>query len=139
MEFFIRIMARIHAGLYRLSGGWLGAQAGKQSILLLHTTGRKSGKSYTTPLAYFRDGGDYLIVASNWGKDRNPGWYHNLIHQSQTTIQVKSRTLSVEARQAEPNEYMKLWKLVTDQNEQYLHYQEQTPRQIPIVILTPIS
>jgi deazaflavin-dependent oxidoreductase (nitroreductase family) len=138
MDFFIRIMTRIHVALYRLSGGRLGAQAGKQSILLLHTTGRKSGKSYTTPLAYFRDGDNYLIVASNWGKDRNPGWYHNLMHQLQTTIQVKSQTLAVQARQAQADEYTRLWELVSDRNEQYLRYQEQTPRQIPIVILTPI-
>jgi deazaflavin-dependent oxidoreductase (nitroreductase family) len=128
----------VNVTLFRLSGGRLGSKMGKQSVLLLHTLGRKSGKPYTTPLAYFRDGQDYLVVASNWGKNKNPDWFQNLMRQPRTTIQVKNQTLPVEAHQVEGEEYERLWELVGSQNQQYLQYQEQTPRQIPIVILTPI-
>lgn len=137
-DVFIKLLMAMNVTLFRLSGGRLGSKMGKQSVLLLHTVGRKSGKSYTTPLAYFRDGEDYLVVASNWGKNKNPDWFQNLMRQPRTTIQVKDQTLPVEAHQAEGKDYEKLWELVGSQNQQYLRYQEQTPRQIPIVILTPI-
>ena len=112
---------------------------GKQSVLLLHTVGRKSGKSYTTPLSYYRDGENYLIVASNWGQKDPPDWFRNLVRHSRTTIQVKDTTLQVEARQAEGGEYQRLWQVVTRQNSQYLEYQKTLTRRIPIVILTPVS
>lgn len=112
---------------------------GKQSVLLVHTIGRKSGKPYTTPLSFYRDGGNYLIVGSNWGKENPPDWFLNLMQHPQTTIQVKGKTLQVEAYQAEGEDYQRLWAVVTKKNSQYLEYQKTTTRQIPILILTPES
>jgi len=62
----------MNAWLVRVTGGRIGSQLGRQSILLLHTVGRKSGKAYITPVTYFRDGDRYLVVASNWGKPEHP-------------------------------------------------------------------
>jgi deazaflavin-dependent oxidoreductase (nitroreductase family) len=137
MNLLSRALVRTNAAVFRVTGGRLGSQLGKQSVLLLHTVGRKSGKAYTTPLSYYRDGDRYLIVASNWGQEEHPNWFRNLMQSPRAAIQTKSGTLQVEARQAEGEEYQRLWNVVTRQNSQYLRYQQAVTRQIPIVILTP--
>lgn len=106
-------------------------------MLLLHTIGRRSGKRRTASLAYYHNGNNYLVVASNWGKENHPGWFYNLMQQPRTTIQVKSNTIAVEARQAQGEDYQRLWLLVTRQNSQYVVYQKGMKRRIPILILTP--
>ncbi len=117
----------------------MGSQLGAQSVLLLRTVGRKSGKSFTNPLSFFRDGENYLVVASNWGQESHPNWFLNLMQQPRTTIQVKDRTIPVQARQAEGAEYERLWKVVTSRNSQYLQYQKGLARRIPIVVLKPVA
>jgi len=139
MSIVTKVFTRANAFLFQITNGQLGSRMGKQSVLLLHTLGRKSGKSYSTPLSYYRDRENYLIVASNWGKEDPPNWFRNLMQHSRTTIQVKGATLQVEARQAEGEEHQRLWEVVTRQNSQYLEYQKALTRQIPIVILTPVS
>ena len=139
MSILTKVFVRANAFLFQITNGRLANRMGKQSVLLLHAVGRKSGKSYTTPLSYYRDGGNYLIVASNWGKEYPPDWFRNLVQHSNTTIQVKDTTIQVEAHQAEGEEYQRLWKVVTRQNSQYLDYQKTMTRQIPIMILTPIA
>lgn len=133
----IRFITSINVFIYRVSGGRLGNRLGKQSVLLLPTVGRKSGKRHVTTVSYYRDGNSYLVVASNWGKENHPGWFYNLVEQPRTTIQVGANTIQVEARQAQGEEYQRLWQLVTQQNEQYVRYQRRMKRRIPIVILTP--
>jgi len=137
MSNWIKIFMAANAFVFQKTKGRLGNRMGKQSVLLLHTIGRKSGRIYTTPLSYYRDGNTYLLVASNWGKENHPDWFHNLMQHSSTTIQVGSTTIPVEARQAQGEEYNCLWDVVTRQNEQYLQYQKGLARQIPIVVLTP--
>jgi deazaflavin-dependent oxidoreductase (nitroreductase family) len=134
---WVKILMKINVFLYRLSGGRLGSKMAGQSVLLLHTTGRKSGKSYVTPLNYYRDDGRYVLVASNWGKDHHPGWFYNLTSQGKATIQVKDLSLPVRASLAEGEEYRRLWRYVTNENDFYIRYQEQTDRKIPLVILIP--
>ena len=123
--------------MYRLTRGALGSKMAGQSVLLLHTIGRKSGKAFTIPLNYYRDGEDYVIVASNWGKEYHPAWFYNLMQQGRTTIQVKARKIRVNASQPAGAEYERLWKVVTSQNDYYVRYQKQTSRKIPLVILAP--
>ncbi len=133
-----KVFVRGNAWVFRRTNGRLGSRMGKQSVLLLNTVGRKSGRTYTTPLSYFRDGPNYLVVASNWGQEEPPDWFRNLMQNRRTTIQVKDETMQVEARQAEGEEYARLWKLVTSQNGQYLAYQKKVTRQIPVVVLKPV-
>lgn len=137
MDPLVKLFVRLNAFFFRLTNGRLGSQMGKQSVLLLQTTGRKSGKSYTTPLSFFRDGSNYLIVASNWGKEEHPNWFRNLVQQPRATIQVKDKTIPVQARPAGDEDYERLWNLVTRQNSQYVQYQSGLKRKIPIVVLTP--
>ena len=134
---WIKVLMAMNVFMYRLSRGALGSKMAGQSVLLLHTVGRKSGKAFTIPLNYYRDAEDYVIVASNWGKEYHPAWFYNLMQQGRTTIQVKARTIGVNASQSAGVEYERLWKVVTSQNDYYVRYQKQTSRKIPLVILTP--
>jgi len=134
---WIKVLMAMNVFMYRLSRGALGSKMAGQSVLLLHTVGRKSGKAFTIPLNYYRDGEDYVIVASNWGKEYHPAWFYNLMQQGRTTLQVKARTIRVNASQPAGAEYERLWKVVTSQNDYYVRYQKQTSRKIPLVILTP--
>ncbi len=132
-----KLFPALNVFVYRVSNGHLGNRLGKQSVLLLHTLGRRSGKQRITSLSYYRDGSRYILVASNWGKESHPAWFYNLMHQPRAKIQVGPRTYTVDAHQALGEEYDHLWQLVTRQNAQYFSYQEGLKRRIPILILTP--
>jgi deazaflavin-dependent oxidoreductase (nitroreductase family) len=136
---WIKFFTTANVFVYRITKGHLGNRMGGQSVLLLHSLGRKSGKNYTTSLSYYRDGNAYLIVASNWGKETHPDWFYNLMQHPHTTIQVEATSIGVDAHQAQGEEYKRLWELVTHQNRQYLQYQKGLKRQIPIMILTPMT
>ncbi len=139
MNLWLRLFMATHVLVYRLSRGLVGGQMAGQSVLLLHTVGRKSGKSRITPINYFRDGERYVVVASNWGRANNPGWYINLQNGSAVTLQVKDKTLNARPEEATDAEYPRLWKLVTAKNDFYERYQKQTQRKIPFVVLIPIK
>ena len=138
MNTWTRLFTRLHQFVYRLTRGHLGHRVGRQSVLLLHTVGRRSGKHHITTLSYYRDGDNYLVVASNWGEESQPDWYLNLVKNPCTTIQVKDKQLQVEASLAQGEEYERLWQLVTQKNAQYVRYQEGLVRHIPIVVLSPV-
>ncbi|WP_092599570.1 nitroreductase/quinone reductase family protein [Actinopolyspora xinjiangensis] len=101
------------------------------------STGPRSGVRRTTPLLYTRDGADLVIVASKGGYGRHPAWYHNLRAHPDTTVQVKAEILPVRARIADPAERRRLWPRVVRTYSQFEHYQQRTPREIPLVILEP--
>lgn len=134
-----RLFTSANVFIYKASNGRLGNRLGAQAVLVLFTLGRKTGRQHATTLSFYRHDGDYLVVASNWGKESHPGWYYNLLSQPRATIQVGSKKLAVQARPAEGEEYGRLWKLVTAKNEQYIAYQSTIQRRIPIVILSPTS
>jgi len=136
-KFFLKLFMAINTAAIRLSRGRIGSQLGTQTILLLHTVGRRSGRQFITPIAYFFTDGYYFLVGSNWGKEYNAAWYHNLLAQPRTTIDVRGRKIPVEARQAEGPEYERLWQYAVEHHPPYLHYKEMTSRHIPIVVLQP--
>lgn len=139
MDDWIKLFTTLHVWVFQLSNGRIGNKLGKQSMLLLHTIGRKSGKDYFTTLSYYRDGENFLLGASNWGKEYQPDWFYNLMQQPHTTIQVGTKKIEVDARQADGDEYKRLWQLVTEKNEQYVDYQKDMQRSIPIVVLKPVN
>ena len=139
MNLPVQVFTALHIFIYRLTGGILGSQMGGQSMLLLATTGRKSGKLHVIAISYFRDGNDYILVASNWGKEHHPAWYYNLISQPLADIQVKARKIRVNAHPATDEVYERLWSYVSTKNPMYTGYQRNTRRKIPIVILEPQS
>ncbi|HVM71175.1 MAG TPA: nitroreductase/quinone reductase family protein [Anaerolineales bacterium] len=137
-KFFLKIFMGANTFFIRVSHGRIGSQLGTQTILLLHSRGRKSGKQYVTPVAYFHTDGFYFLVGSNWGKDQNAAWYHNLLAAPRTLIEVRGRTIPVEAAPAEGPQYDRLWEYAVQHHPPYLHYQEMTTRHIPIMVLKPV-
>ena len=131
---FIKWFMTINAFLIKISNGKIGGKLGAQTILILHTTGRKSGQPRSIPIAYFFHEGKYLIVESNWGKDNHADWYFNLQKQPRASIEVNGRMIKVNASFAEGEEYTRLWEYVTKKHTPYLEYQKMTERKIPIVV-----
>jgi F420H(2)-dependent quinone reductase len=127
-----------HTVLYRATGGLIGHHVpGAPPMLLLDHVGAKSGKVRTTPLAYLADDENVVLVASKGGAPRNPAWFHNLVANPDTTIQVGRERRAVRAHVADPAERERLWPEVVRLYEGYRGYQERTDRQIPLVILEP--
>jgi len=136
-DMFIKWFMSIHTLLIHLSRGRLGSKLGTQTILILHTVGRKSGRERATPIAYFDYEGKVLIVGSNWGKDRNAGWYLNLKKTPHARLEVKGMIVLATAREAQGEEYHRLWQFVTERHPPYLNYQKMTKRPIPIMVFEP--
>lgn len=124
-----------HRAIYRMTKGRIGASLAGRPMLLLTTTGRKSGEPRTTPLSYLRDGDDCVVVASNNGGDRHPAWWLNLDASSGARVEVGSDGWAVEAVRAEGEAYERLWPMLVEYNPQYAGYQAKTSREIPVVIL----
>jgi deazaflavin-dependent oxidoreductase (nitroreductase family) len=130
----------IHQRLYERSNGRIGHRMLGVPTLLLRTTGRRSGATRTNALVYATDGGDYLVVASNGGDDKPPGWLLNLTAEPRVEVQVAGERRPGTARLVERGDadFERLWRLVNDNNKgRYDGYQSKTQRQIPVVVLTP--
>jgi deazaflavin-dependent oxidoreductase (nitroreductase family) len=133
-----RNVMRGHTFAYRATGGLIGHRMpGAPPMLLLDHVGAKTGTKRTSPLAYVKDGKDYVIVASKGGHPKHPGWYHNLRANPDTTIQVGSKRHAVRARTANDEEHKRLWPKAVEAYSGYTGYQERTKRKIPLVILAP--
>ena len=129
----------VHKELFRRTGGKVGGQVGKMTMMLLTTTGRKSGQPRTTPLNCMSDGDRYLAVASYGGDDRDPQWFKNLQANPDATIQVGADTIPVRASVATPDEKKTLWPKVVAAYKGYEGYQRKTARDIPVVVLTRVA
>jgi deazaflavin-dependent oxidoreductase (nitroreductase family) len=131
-------VASVHTALYRTSRGLVGSRIpGIGRMLLLDHVGAKSGTKRTTPLVYFEDGLNLVIVASKGGHPRNPSWFHNLRANPETAVQVGSERRQVRARVADPEERARLWPRAVETYGGYADYQRRTEREIPLVILEP--
>ncbi|MGY1774198.1 nitroreductase family deazaflavin-dependent oxidoreductase [Blastococcus sp. SYSU D00813] len=126
-----------HVQRYRETDGEVGYIWNGVPILLLTTTGRKSGEPRTTPLIFARDGDDYLVVASQGGAPTHPNWYLNLLQDPRAEIQVRAEHIPVTGRTATDEERPRLWDVVRGPWPNYDVYQERTDRVIPVVVLTP--
>ena len=135
------IFVRVHDGLYQRSNGWVGHRIpGAPNSLLLHTVGAKTALPRTNSLSYARDGDSYLVVASNGGDRRSPGWYHNLKAAPRVEINVGPKRFAAIARAILPDDpdYARLWQIVNANNaNRYDAYQARTDRGIPVIRLTP--
>lgn len=133
-----RLFFAAHAALYRLSGGRLGGRF-NGPILLLTTTGRKSGRQLTRPLTYLPDGDRFVLVGSNGGRPNDPGWVLNLRANPEATVQVGGREQRVRAHFAAPAEREALWPRLLAQTAIWGQYGGKTSRELPIVILQPVG
>ena len=125
--------------LYNVSGGRIGGKMGKVPVLLLTTTGRKTGKQRTLPLIYIMDDSAYVITASAGGADTHPGWFFNIRNNPQATIQVKDKRINVTAEIAGKEKKSELWTRLIEVAPNFAGYQKRTSREIPMVILRPVE
>ena len=130
-----KLLSSTHVALYRLSGGRLGTRAFGNSILLLTVKGRKTGKQRTTPLLYFRNADNLLVVASKGGHPKHPEWYRNLVANPDVTVQIRQEKLPMRAVTATEDEKSRLWPEIVRAYKGYGEYQRKTTRNIPVVIL----
>ncbi|MBV8523954.1 MAG: nitroreductase family deazaflavin-dependent oxidoreductase [Acetobacteraceae bacterium] len=137
-----------HASRYLSSGGTEGhmytiSPPGYSEMtvpsLLLTTTGRKSGEKFIFPLFYGKDGKSYIVVASKGGAPEHPGWYRNLLANSDVEIQVGTEKSKARARTATGEERKRLWKKAVEFWPPYADYQKKTEREIPVVVLEPVA
>lgn len=137
MKYFSKLFFAFSVWIYRLSGGKLGGSMGGSKVLLLTTTGRKSGKEHTIPVGCFDHKDGYVIVASNRGLPTHPAWYLNLKSNPRVTVQVLDKVLSVTAEVLSGEARTQAWQQVIATAPAYAGYQKQTTREIPLVLLRP--
>jgi deazaflavin-dependent oxidoreductase (nitroreductase family) len=122
---------------FRANGGKMGA--GALSMLLLTTTGAKSGRTYLNPLAAYQEDGRLFVVASKAGSPRNPDWYHNLVANPTVTVEHDGEKFDAAARVLPDDERDQLFARIVEQAAQFGEYQEKTSRKIPLVELVRVG
>jgi len=122
---------------FRASHGRVGGRFEGATLLLLHTTGAKSGTQYTNPVVYLADGGHYVVFASKAGAPSNPGWYHNLKAHPDVSIEVADRTIEVTASELVGPERDRIFDRQAQISPAFAEYQAKTERVIPVIALTP--
>jgi len=141
----IKYGARAQVRVFRLTHGRIGSTwrigAGFRKpvpTLLLNHVGRKSGRTFTTPLLYLENGRDLVIVASQGGLPKNPQWYPNLVAHPDVTVELRGeRSRPVRARTAGPEERAALWPRLVELYADFANYAAWTDREIPVVVLEP--
>ncbi len=134
----IRFVTAAHVSLYRLTGGALVGGSKKLPVLLLTTTGRKSGKQHTTPLYCTLDGDRYVVIASNGGAGTLPNWWLNMRSGGAAQVEIGRKRMQVSAQVAEGEERTRLWSRMVASYPGYDTYQQHTSYPIPVVILSPV-
>ena len=128
-----------HVKRYEETDGAEGHDWQGTTTLILTTTGRKSGQPRRHALIYQPHGGSYLVVVSKGGSDQPPAWYLNLIAHPDVRVQVKGDRFAARAREATPTEKPDMWRTMTAAWPAFDDYQEKTSRQIPVIVLDPVS
>jgi deazaflavin-dependent oxidoreductase (nitroreductase family) len=121
---------------FRSTGGRLGGDMAGAPVLLLNHRGAKTGRMYTTPLVYTRDGDDYVVIASKGGHPAHPHWFLNLVANPSATIEVDGDTIAVGARVTADDERARLYAAQAALMPNFAEYAEATTREIPVVVLT---
>jgi deazaflavin-dependent oxidoreductase (nitroreductase family) len=109
---------------------------GSRPLLLLTTTGAKSGQRHTTPMMYIPNSDRLIVIASNIGAPKHPDWYHNLVAHPEVTVEVGTQTYDATAIVTQGAERQKLWTWIVEQHPFFSDHQAKTTRQIPVIALT---
>ncbi|KAA9165607.1 nitroreductase family deazaflavin-dependent oxidoreductase [Amycolatopsis acidicola] len=133
MDWNTQIIEEFRANEGRVGGPFEGAP-----LLLLHTTGARSGKERVSPVMYLADDGRYLVFASKAGADTNPAWYHNLKAHPETKVEIGTETVQVRAEELHGEERDRLYERQATLYPGFREYQEKTSRVIPVVALVPV-
>jgi deazaflavin-dependent oxidoreductase (nitroreductase family) len=137
--FLIHVGNRVDPVLMRATGGRVRVAPGSPTVLLTHV-GAKSGRRRTTPLAYFTDGDAVVLMASKGGAPRNPAWYHNVTANPEVELWAGGRGDRYRAREADGEEYSRLWEQANAMFDGYGEYQKLTGgRRIPLIVCEPVG
>lgn len=136
----LRWVGKLNVPLYRASGGRVGGKVGRGPVLLLTTTGRRSGEKRTAPVLYLEDDGRLSVIDTNAGNTRVPAWSLNLDANPEAEVQVRGRKIAVRARPAEGAEREDLWRKHNQQYAGFDDYKEILPadRPITVYVLEPV-
>ena len=135
----LTLVGEDHLKKYLETDGEVGYMWNDAPILVLTTTGKRSGKLRQIPIIFATDGDNHILVASNGGSPTHPGWYHNLCAEPKAQLQVKGKKIDVIARTAKSPEREKLWKIAASIWPNYDVYTTRTTREIPVVVLEPVK
>lgn len=130
----LRWAGKLNVPLYRASGGRLGGRVGKGPVLLLTTTGRKSGEKRTAPVLYIEDEGRFVVINTNAGNTRIPAWSLNLDADPEAEVEIRRNRIPVRARPAEGEERADLWRKHNQQYAGFDEYKEELPGDRPITV-----
>ena len=127
--------------LYNLTGGriYTGRVEDPVGLLVLTTTGRKTGQPRSVSLVYIKSGSSFVISASNAGRDKHPGWYFNLLSNPQVTVRIKDQQIKAVAEVADPEQRNQLWEQLVKASPMFARYPKLTSREIPMVLLHPVE
>ena len=120
---------------FRANDGKLGGNFEGAPMLLLHSTGAKSGQERVNPMMYQQVGDDLAVFASKAGADTNPDWFHNLRANPDATVEIGTETVAVRARVADDEERAPIWETQKERYPGFAEYEQKTDRVIPVVIL----
>ncbi len=137
MKVAMKVITGVNMRILKLSGYRFGYSFLGQSVVVLHTVGRKSGKQYGTPLFYMEDGDNIVLVASRAGTSVHPGWLLNLEANPSVEVQFRSKRRRVKGHIAEGEEREQLWLKLIAMFEVWERIQERSPRLFPIIVLAP--
>jgi deazaflavin-dependent oxidoreductase (nitroreductase family) len=128
---------KLHPFIYRVSGGRLLGRLANMDVLLLTTTGARTGQPRTTALTFIEDAGRHVVIGSFLGAPRDPGWVHNLRAHPTVGILLRARRFVARAHEARGEERERLWARAVAVQPDYRQYETDTTREIPVVVLTP--
>ena len=133
----LRALGKLNVPIYRATRGRLLNKVGRAPVLLLTSTGRRSGQARTAPVLYLAEGERLVVIGSNAGNERAPAWSHNLTANPDAEVQIRGRRRQVRARVAEGEERAELWRKMNEQYAGFAQYDENTSREIPVFVLEP--
>jgi deazaflavin-dependent oxidoreductase (nitroreductase family) len=133
----LRRIGKLNVPVYRITGGRIGGKVGRAPVLLLTTTGRKSGQQRTAPVVYLADDDRLVVIGSNAGNARPPAWSLNLKANPDAEVEVGRKRQRVRARVAEGEERADLWRKHNGQYAGFDDYEARTDREIAVFVLEP--
>jgi deazaflavin-dependent oxidoreductase (nitroreductase family) len=133
----LRWTGKLNVPLYRATGGRMGGRVNRAPVLLLTTTGRKSGQKRTAPVVYLADGENVVVINTNAGNARVPAWSLNLRANPEAEVEVGRKRYPVFARIAEGEERTELWRKHNEQYAGFDDYQTKLDREALVIVLEP--
>jgi deazaflavin-dependent oxidoreductase (nitroreductase family) len=124
---------------FRANGGKVGGNFANSTLLLLHTTGAKSGQERINPVAYIKDGDRLVVIASKRGGPTNPDWYHNIVANPTVTVEVGTEQFQARAEVTAEPERTRLYARMAEAMPSFADYERNTTRVIPVIVLTRIK